>query len=74
MFTIAELETLTGVRRATIRYYRTRGLLPPPTPRRGPHARYPALAARRLRSIREAKDARATLADLAERFAAHPCG
>lgn len=51
----------------TIRYYISVGAVPPPYGGRGRNAWYGPAHLDALRAIREAKDARVTLADLRER-------
>jgi len=67
-YTITDLESLTGLSRRTIRYYRNLGLLPPAVGR-ARNATYTADHLRRLREIQRVRDERVLLSDLAERFA-----
>jgi DNA-binding transcriptional MerR regulator len=70
-----QLADMFGVKPRTIDYYRTVGVLPPPSPPRGCTAAYGAVHVERMRAIwgRDGmKDANLTLADLAERWNPQP--
>jgi len=70
-YTIHDLESLTGLPRRTIRYYRSLGILPPASGT-GRTATYGPEHLRRLREVGRTRDERVTLADLAERYSDRP--
>ena len=69
VYTMRELESLSGLKRRTILRYRELGILPPPSGR-GPYAKWPAHTLTVLQRIKdEVKDTRVTLPEFAERLA-----
>ena len=67
-YSVHELADRFGLSYRTIQKYRQQGLIPPPTPRRGPLARYGLEHVERIQAIRDiVHDGRVTKGDLSER-------
>ncbi len=69
MYSIDEIEAITGITRRMVRKLRAIGIVPPPTGGRC-YARYDDRHIRRIRAYLQVRDQHTTLSELAERCAA----